>query len=255
MDRIVVDLGNSRLKFGRVGPDRTCYDVRAHALDDARAIKRTIAAWITRSGPIHVTIASVNPPELERLLPRLGANHDHVTLKLLRNAESVRVKHRLTFPERTGVDRALAVKFALELHGGRGPGRVISCGTAITVETIDSDGTWIGGAITIGLGLAARALNHGTAQLPLITLHGKTINAWGGETVDAMAAGLFWGTVGSVREILYRQTDRREATPWHVWTGGDAQRIAPWLDGRTAHIAEDLVLKALAQLDLDADSP
>ena len=123
---------------------------------------------------------------------------------------------------------------------------MISCGTAITVERIDESGVWDGGAIAPGLPTLAFALHHLAAQLPRIDQFEPTA-AWGHSTIPAMTAGLFWGAVGLVRELIARQSADL-ASPWRVWTGGDAARLAPWIDGEAARIAPDLVLEGLIAL-------
>jgi type III pantothenate kinase len=114
-------------------------------------------------------------------------------------------------------------------------GLVVSCGTAITVERVSAEGVWQGGAIAPGWNLSARALHFGTAQLPLVRVE-EAPPAWGRSTTPALAAGLFWGTVGAVRELLARQAEDLAPSPWLVWTGGDApvfsRRIA-WPGGAT----------------------
>ena len=46
----------------------------------------------------------------------------------------------------------------------------------------------------------------------------------------ALEAGLFWGAVGAVRELLTRQAADLSPDPWLVWTGGDAAVLAPAID-------------------------
>lgn len=103
---------------------------------------------------------------------------------------------------------------------------------------------WQGGVIAIGLGLAARALNQNTAQLPLVE-PGHLPAAWGNSTRPALEAGIFWGTVGGVREILARQAEDLPGSPWILWTGGDAEPIAQAIAGPDAVIAPHLVLEGL----------
>ncbi len=100
-----------------------------------------------------------------------------------------------------GSDRALAVFGATRIIPPGRPGLVVMCGTAITVERITAEGVWQGGAIAPGLGQTARALNLMTAQLPFIELS-QTPPAWGRGTVNSLKAGIFWGIVGAVRELL-----------------------------------------------------
>ena len=128
--------------------------------------------------------------------------------------------------ETGGADRALAVLAALRLMPPGRPGLVVSCGTAITVERVTSEGVWQGGAIAPGLGSMARALHLRTAQVPLIDTRQLDPHdpppAWGRGTVPSLTAGIFWGTVGLVRELLARQADDLDGDPWVIWAGGDA---------------------------------
>jgi type III pantothenate kinase len=66
-----------------------------------------------------------------------------------------------------------------------------------------------------------------------------------------MEAGLFWGTVGAVRELLTRQAADLAPVPWLVWTGGDAELLAPWIDWDDARVVPDLVLEGLRRIALD----
>ena len=162
------------------------------------------------------------------------------------------VRHDLEGPETAGADRALAVSAAVRLMPQGRPGLVVSCGTAITVERITADGIWQGGAIAAGLGLAARALHLLTAQLPLVELD-RAPPAWGSSTRPAVEAGVYWGAVGAVRELLARQAGDLLEDPWVIWTGGDAALLAGPIAGKDARIEPDLVLLGLSHLAFAAD--
>ena len=139
-----------------------------------------------------------------------------------------------------GADRALGVVAALRLMPPGRPGLVVSCGTAITVERITSQGVWQGGAIAPGLGVMASALHIRTAQLPLLDTRQLNSNhsppAWGRGTVASLTAGIFWGTVGLVRELV-RVLDCRRAR-WRAvgnlgW-GAMGHYHAPYVCGEDA---------------------
>ena len=152
---------------------------------------------------------------------------------------------------------------------GRGRGLVISCGTALTVERIDSEGVWEGGAIAAGLGLTARALNQGTAQVPHLDadpggwhmvgvedadadeIENSPFAAWGRTSEVAVKAGVFWGTVGAARELIARQG----VTGWRIWTGGDAVLLADAVEGDgNAWVVHALVLRGLAMAAFGASA-
>jgi type III pantothenate kinase len=249
----VADLGNSRLKWGRIDRLGRLAEVIGLPLDDPKAWAAAWETWCRDDpAPPPWAISSVNPP----VAARLAAFLDHAgaaSVRWFRCAADVPVRHALEHAETAGADRAFAVSAALRLIRSGRPGLVVSCGTAITVERITRDGIWQGGAIMPGLGLAARSLHLHTALLPAVAL-AKTPATWGSSTRPAMEAGVFWGAVGAVRELLVRYTVDLGGEPSVIWTGGDAALLAAPVSGASAHIEPDLVLLGLAALD-PADQP
>lgn len=251
MLRIVADLGNSRLKWGRLGDDGRLEEAIALPLDDPGAWEAAWQRWNPAgAAPSAWAISSVNPPRAEELDTFLRADgHGQPATTWYRSVAEVPVRHELEQAESGGADRALAVLGALALQpsaSGR-PGLVVSCGTAITVERIAPDGLWQGGAIAPGLGLSASALHLGTAQLPLVRPTAAP-PPWGRSPRLALEAGLFWGTLGAVRELLTRQAVGLKPDPWLVWTGGDADLLASWIDWPGARVVPNLVLEGLVRI-------
>lgn len=246
MLRIVADLGNSRLKWGRV--DRTGEVAESTALpnDEPAAWDAVWSRWRLGDEPSEWAITTVNPPLAEQLAAFLAERAVGKTT-WYRSAADVPTRHLLEAPETAGADRALAVGAAVARHPAGRPGLVVSCGTAITVERIGSDGVWQGGAIAPGLTLASKALHLLTAQLPLI-VPCEVPAPWGRSTRPALEAGLFWGVVGSIRELLTRQAVGLTPRPWLVWTGGDASILAPTIEWEDVQVVPDLVLDGLAQV-------
>ncbi|GAC1450315.1 MAG: hypothetical protein NVSMB9_34670 [Isosphaeraceae bacterium] len=245
MLRIVADLGNSRLKWGRLGEDGEVAETIALAVDDPSAWEDAWRRW-NAPEPLPSTwaIASVNPPAADRLGRFLrGQGVDEIAW--YRSAADVPVRHGLGRPETAGADRALAVAAALAGPSARGPGLVVLCGTAITVERVSASGIWEGGAIAAGLSLTARALNTFTAQLPLVVPR-QAPPTWGNTTLSALEAGIFWGVAGTVRELLTRQSATLHEVPWIVWTGGDAEVLAAVVKWENSRLVPDLVLRGLA---------
>ncbi len=246
MTRIVADLGNSRLKWGRVDPDGRLGSTVALPTDDPSTWAFAWDAWGLSEDESRWSIASVNPPLADRLgrfLEALGV----VEVRWHRSASEVPVRHELEHPESAGADRALAVVGALAMHRGRGPGLVVSCGTAVTVERISPEGVWQGGAIAPGLKPMARALHLLTAQLPEVT-PSEAPSPFGRSTIPALEAGVFWGVVGAIRELLTRQAEGLSPTPWLIWTGGDASIFARHVEWTGAEVVPHLVLEGLRTL-------
>ena len=124
---------------------------------------------------------------------------------------------------------------------------VVLCGSAITVERLGADGTWHGGAIGPGLFLSAKALFTQTAQLPLIDATPDP-PPWGQSTIPALQAGVYWGVVGAIRELLTRQSLGLVPDPWVVFSGGDAEALCKSVGWKGAEVIPDRVLRGLAFL-------
>ena len=102
------------------------------------------------------------------------------------------------------------------------PGAVIDCGTAITLELVDENCRFVGGAIAPGRALMRSALARGTSQLPESVVLAEIPADPGRNTIDAIGFGVGRGALGVVREFA---NAAREALNIRtlILTGGDAQ--------------------------------
>ena len=82
------------------------------------------------------------------------------------------------------------------------PALVVDCGTAITIEIVDENRCFRGGAIAPGRILMRKALFNGTAQLPDIPLADKVPVSAGVDTITSMCFGIDRGAVGMVRQLI-----------------------------------------------------
>ena len=82
------------------------------------------------------------------------------------------------------------------------PALVVDCGTAVTIEIVDENRCFRGGAIAPGRTLMRKALFNGTAQLPDIPLSDKVPVEAGVDTVTSMCFGIDRGAVGMVRQLI-----------------------------------------------------
>ena len=105
------------------------------------------------------------------------------------------------------------------------PALVVDCGTAITIEIVDADGRFSGGAIIPGRKLMRQALSQGTAQLPEIPLSEKIPQTPGTNTVSAMTYGIDSGLVSLLRGTL-ENIRKNIPVKNRLITGGDAAFFA-----------------------------
>jgi type III pantothenate kinase len=102
---------------------------------------------------------------------------------------------------------------------------VVDFGTATTFDVVTPKGEYLGGAIAPGLVISADALYEHAAKLPRVEIV-RPKAVIGRNTVASMQAGLFYGYVGLVDEIVTRMKKEMEPPVKVVATGGLAALIA-----------------------------
>lgn len=127
-------------------------------------------------------------------------------------------------PGEVGADRVVASVAAFEKYGG--PVIVVDFGTATTFDAVTAKGEYLGGAIAPGIQISAEALYLRTAKLPRIEV-AKPKKAIGKTTVSSMQAGIYFGYVGLVNNIIAEISRELEAQPQIVVTGGFAFQLGP----------------------------
>ena len=104
-------------------------------------------------------------------------------------------------PRAIGADRIVNVVGAYEQYGG--PLIVIDIGTATTFDVVAANGDFLGGVIAPGIMSSADALFNTTAKLPRVELVPPK-NIICHNTISGMQAGIIFGYVGQIDEIVRR---------------------------------------------------
>ncbi len=253
MPLIAVDVGNSRYKFGLfpIGWHNEIETVPqpADVLDlpiDPGSLN-ALTDWLgVPPASFRWRIASVSAPAARRLTEWLSSTATNMEARLLSLADTPLVI-QTDRPEAVGVDRLMAAVAASRLGE---PGRaaiVIDAGSAVTVDLISASGEFLGGAILSGMAMSARALHQTTDQLPQIdvTRLSAECDGLGRSTQQAMGGGLYWGSVGAIRELVSRLSALVESEPSIFLTGGAAPALSVGL-GPTFHLTPHLVLRGIA---------
>jgi type III pantothenate kinase len=134
-------------------------------------------------------------------------------------------------PSQVGADRLCNAVAAHCAYGS--PAIVIDFGTAITFDVLQTGGVYAGGVIIPGALLQAEVLARKTAKLPLVDVR-KPADVLGKNTVEAIRAGVFYGSIGGVRfvcERLRKELDR--ARP--ILTGGGLELFGEELGIKGIH--------------------
>jgi type III pantothenate kinase len=161
-------------------------------------------------------------------------------------AQSCGVRNGYDEPAKLGVDRWLAVVAAYAQS--KAACCVVDCGTTITVDFVDQDGSHRGGFIVPGLHLMRNALasrSSALATAPSAWEHARS----GTSTLAAVHNGILAMALGFLRDIHQQDRQAGRAVQWFL-TGGDAVWLAPHLDWET-RMLPDLVMDGLSLTMLD----
>ncbi len=224
---VVVDVGNTRVKWGRCEPNGVVA-VASLPPDDPSAWARQVADW-GLVGRLAWVVSGVHPRRRDALAEWLRQQGYHVSV--VDSPRQLPLRVLLERPDHVGIDRLLNAVAANSRRPAGVPAILIDAGSAVTVDWLDEQGAFGGGAILPGLRLMAQALHDYTALLPLIEVRQPRPPLPGTSTPAAMQAGLYWAAAGGVRSLVAELTARSARRP-QVWlAGGDGPLLAPALEG------------------------
>ena len=126
-------------------------------------------------------------------------------------------------PAEIGADRMADAVAAKALYGA--PVVVVDFGTATNIEVIDAEGRFVGGVIAPGVETSAQALFSRATRLGAIELVDPH-TAIGGNTEQAIQAGIVYGEADRVDGLVQRIFDQLGYRAMVVATGGLAARVA-----------------------------
>jgi len=144
-------------------------------------------------------------------------------------------------PREVGADRIVNSVAGFEKY--HCPLIIVDFGTATTFDYVNKKGEYCGGAIAPGLMISMEALFQKASKLPRVEII-KPPALIAKNTVNSMQAGIYYGYVGLVDEIVNRMKTECREKPLVIATGGLAGLIAP--ESRTIEkIEEYLTLDGL----------
>ena len=250
MSLLLIDAGNSRIKWTRCTVDR--FDATSVASVSHADVDTLGSSWDTSDDEVveAAWISNVAGAAMGAALERsIGGAFGQVPVHfLVPPAVQCGVVNRYRNPSQLGPDRWAAVLGAAAAcpHGD-----VLVCGfgTATTIDLLsrEREATFVGGLILPGTETMRRSLARDTARLPMAE---GAVQEFADSTDDAIVSGIMAAQVGAVRLAAARARARiaAAARPLQcVLTGGGAQLIAGAMReaGLAVEVVPDLVLRGL----------
>ncbi len=180
---IAASVGNTRTRIGQFLDGRL---KESKAFDNdalPEIVQQVLRWWEGMDDSSAVLLASVNDAVARSLEAMI---EDQLSIAVYHVGEDVPVPigRRLDPETITGIDRLLNAAAAYARV--RQACIIIDAGTAITVDFVDGDGTFHGGAIAPGARMQLQALHEGTAGLPELRFVAPDDEAFGRSTSQAM---------------------------------------------------------------------
>lgn len=240
---LVLDCGNSRLKWGLEGPHGW---LAQGNLPNQEIGTLALRDWQNLPRPNRVVGVNVageaTRVRIEAQLVRWRA----VPEWLVAQEEACGVYNRYARPSQLGADRwaslvAARQRVANELFPAASV--VVNAGTTVTVDALDDSGVFRGGIILPGLNMMLQAMADNTAALrvPPGHVHDFPIN-----TADALASGVMQAVCGAI-EQMRRRLVGDGPSPKAFLAGGAAADIAPYLT-EPVEVVDNLVLEGVLAL-------
>jgi type III pantothenate kinase len=242
---LVIDVGNTRLKWAWL-TSTGLSDQQAVVHRDSKPRIWTTALFESGQKPSRVLVANVAGPVMAKTLARLskkvfGVNAEFITA----SREFQGLTNGYLDPSLLGADRWLGligawtrVKSAL---------CVVDAGTAVKVDSVDSNGQHLGGLIAPGIHMMREALMSKTSDIANAASHStpSLAGVLANNTIAAVSRGAVFALAGMAdraAEVVELSTG---TAPRLFITGGDASMITGTMRAH-GEIVPDLVLQGLA---------
>ena len=227
---MAVDVGNTQTVLGLFEGDEMRGQWRlateAHRTADELAVvfAGLLSLRDMRLDEVSAMIVSSVVPGLARSYRDLAAEIFEVPFYPVDARMETGLKNRYDDPESVGADRIVNAVAAGRHYGF--PAIIVDIGTATTVEAVDGEGCYLGGAILTGLDVALDALVSRTAKLPSVDLEEEPPRVIATNTPDSIRSGFVYGYAGALDALIRRSREELgEEGVRVVATGGPARVI------------------------------
>jgi type III pantothenate kinase len=246
---LALDVGNTQIYGGLFDKDKMVLSFRRNSKsgassDETGVFLRTVIRenGLDPSKITQITICSVVPDVIYSLR---GACMKYFNINPFILQAGVKTGLRVKYrnPLEVGADRIANSIAATHLYPNQNL-IIVDLGTATTFCAVSKEKDYLGGSIVAGLRLCMEALETKTAKLPSVEITSMH-EALGRTTIESIQSGLYYGHLGTIREISDRLAKEcfHGEKPMVIGTGGFAYLFEK--EKVFDAILPDLVLKGM----------
>jgi type III pantothenate kinase len=237
---LLIDIGNTNLKWsllqaGRLSP------IKAEKHRDVAPDRLATTCWGDLQAPDAIYLANVAGADLESgLISWMQGGWGRTPHLVQPVAQAQGVSNGYLEPGQLGVDRWLTLLAVRRQETGAVC--IVDCGTAITLDLMDSQGRHLGGLILPGLELMRESLLQQT-RIPRV---GQVVveSLFARDTASAVASAAVNAAAALIERSMRQAAERCAEPATLILTGSDAARISLRLD-IPFRIDHELVMKGL----------
>ncbi|MDP6541666.1 MAG: type III pantothenate kinase, partial [Phycisphaerales bacterium] len=217
---LAIALGNTRTTVASIVCGEVSKQNTFPSIETANIVDTALSYWSELDTELgQIVLASSNDNTASSIAAALG---DQTSRDIWQIGEDLPapIGQHLDPETLTGIDRLLNAAAAWDAH--KQACVVVDAGTCITVDFVDGEGTFHGGAIAPGAQAQLNAMHNDASALPDVKFEPPLKEAFGKNTAQAMLQGVFHGIRGMVRQLSEQYAIRYGAYPMVIATGGDA---------------------------------
>lgn len=204
----VVDIGNTRIKTGLFEKG-----ILLESKSFSEIAKCNDYLMPKEADRVLITSVKLSLNELKEIFTFPFLYFDHQTPLEITNSYKT--------PQTLGLDR-LAGVIGTRSFKKEADVLVVDMGTCITYDYLNKKNNYLGGAISPGLRMRARAMHEFTARLPLVNVNNQEIPYLGNSTVSSMESGLYHGIAEEIKGFIQRYRESFGHIEVFI-CGGDAE--------------------------------
>ena len=212
---LVIDIGNTQIKVAVFDHSSLVYKANFNAAEILSRLQN-LAKEYAVSNAIISHVAQLETAVLDKI-------KSFFNVLVLDHKTSLPFENMYLTPKTLGVDRLALVAAAVSQFPNQNS-LVIDAGSCITFDFVNGSGHYLGGSISPGIEMRYKAVNHFTANLPLLKQKGD-IPELGNSTENAIHLGILNGVIQEIDGVI-RQYKAENQKLTVVLTGGDTIFLA-----------------------------
>ena len=235
---LTIDVGNTRTKWAIFNPTGKVLE-QGFFMNAELSQVQTPSAWQACDRAV---VASVAYPQVEAGVSDLLKTFAIRAQWLKSPAHSWGLRNGYQTSEKLGIDRWAAMVAGWKNYALQNACLVVNAGTALTIDAIHQN-TFIGGNIAPGLAMMRAAF----AETALVSSQNGVYQDFPVNTADASYSGALSAMAGAVLIQFNRLEKLAKQRPTLLLAGGDADVLAPVLQGLALvpQVVDGLVLEGL----------